>query len=65
MARILIIDDEAPTRDVLRQMLQRAEHEVQEAADGAIALELCRGAQFDLVITDILMPNKEGLETIS
>jgi CheY-like chemotaxis protein len=45
-------------------MLEREQHEVAEALDGMQALKLCRQQPFDLVITDILMPNKEGLETI-
>jgi CheY-like chemotaxis protein len=65
VARILVVDDEAQTREMLLQMLEREGHEVQVAEDGAVALDLCRQAQFDLVLTDILMPNKEGLETIT
>jgi DNA-binding response OmpR family regulator len=64
MARILIIDDEAPVRDILRQMLEREGHEVVDAPDGAIGLKLFYENPTDLIITDILMPEKEGIEII-
>lgn len=64
MARILVIDDEEPVRAMLREMLQRAGHEVTEAADGDAGLSAFRSQPPDLVITDILMPAKGGLVTI-
>lgn len=64
MAKVLIIDDEEQMRGVIRQMLERAGHEVLEAEDGGRGMEVFRGSAVDLVITDILMPEKEGLETI-
>ena len=64
MARILVIDDEPQVRRLIRQMLSRAGHEVAEAADGAEGLESIRVQAPDVIITDILMPNKEGIETI-
>src|SRR5688572_13777627 len=65
MPRILIIDDEQDTRLVLRESLEDADYQVQEAANGAEALKLCRVAPVDLVISDIFMPEKDGLEFIS
>lgn len=65
MARILIIDDEEPVRTMLRQMLERAGHEVVEASDGDEGLALYRSAPTDLIITDILMPKKGGLAAIA
>src|SRR5688572_12189200 len=64
MARILLIDDDEPFRGMLRMMLTQLGHEVREARDGkeGIASYVREGA--DLVITDIVMPEKEGLETI-
>jgi CheY-like chemotaxis protein len=56
MARILIIDDNAPTRDILRQALERAGHEVMEAPDGRIGLVHQRAMPAEVIITDILMP---------
>ena len=64
MARILIIDDEDQPRRMLQQVLIRAGYEVIEARDGNQGLQLFRASPTDLIITDILMPEKEGLETI-
>ena len=64
MARILVIDDEPQVRRLIRQMLARAGHEVVEAADGAEGLASVRTARPDVIVTDILMPNKEGIETV-
>ncbi|MBF0549975.1 MAG: response regulator [Deltaproteobacteria bacterium] len=64
MAHILIVDDDTQVRDMLRQMLEREGHQVSEAADGGKAIKCYREFPADLVITDILMPEKDGLETI-
>jgi CheY-like chemotaxis protein len=64
MARILVIDDEAPVRDMIRQILERAGYEVVDAADGREGMVRFREQPTDLVITDILMPEQEGIETI-
>ena len=64
MACILVIEDEHETRVALRQMLKRSGYEVLEASDGEAGLEVCSREPVNLVITDILMPGKEGLETI-
>jgi len=64
MARILIIEDDLGVRSMLRKVLEGAEHEVIEAGDGKKGLDLFRQKAVDLVITDIVMPEKEGLETI-
>lgn len=64
MARILIIDDEDQSRNMLSQALTRAGYEVSTARDGSEGIELFRTVMADLIITDILMPGKEGLETI-
>jgi CheY-like chemotaxis protein len=64
MARILIIDDDRQARNVLQQILTRTGYEVIEAPDGVEGVRLFRTTPSDLVITDILMPEKEGLETI-
>jgi CheY-like chemotaxis protein len=65
MARILIIDDEQPIRDLLRQMLQHAGYEVVSAANGRQGLRLFYEHPADLVITDILMPVMPGSRLIS
>jgi DNA-binding response OmpR family regulator len=62
---ILLIDDEIEVRATVSRLLQRAGYEVVTAANGAEALETARFVRADLIITDILMPGKEGLETIT
>src|SRR5437867_2025259 len=64
MARLLVIDDDPGMRDMLRATLVSAGHEVVVAANGKDAVGLVRAKPIDLVITDMLMPEKEGLETI-
>jgi CheY-like chemotaxis protein len=64
MAKILVIDDEPQVRALIQQILARVGHEVAEAADGEEGLAHMRARMPDLLITDILMPNKEGIETI-
>jgi len=64
MPRILLIDDNGPLRRTLEKVLQRNGYQVQVAADGGAALKLFVQQPFDLVITDLIMPGKEGLETI-
>jgi DNA-binding response OmpR family regulator len=64
MALILVVEDEQMLRTTLRAILQRAGHEVVEADDGAKAMEIFLVNRPDLVITDIIMPNREGVETI-
>lgn len=64
MANVLIIDDDSALRGTMKKILERAGHEVAEAEDGARGLELFRCGAFDLVITDLIMPEKEGIETI-
>lgn len=62
MATILVIDDQAPIRTLLRQALEGAGHQVLEASNGRAGLELYREEPADLVITDIDMPEMNGLE---
>ena len=64
MPRILVIDDDEQIRSLLRAILEREGYEVETAADGVQGLNFFRKDPADLVITDILMPEKEGLETI-
>jgi DNA-binding NtrC family response regulator len=64
MAHILIVDDDAQIREMLRQMLEDAGFEVTEAPDGKVAMKLYRESPSDLVLTDLIMPEQEGLETI-
>jgi DNA-binding NtrC family response regulator len=62
--RILVIDDELQVRKALRRMLEKDGYEVNEAPDGAVGLQLLQAQPFDVLITDIFMPEKEGIETI-
>lgn len=64
MQRILIIDDDHHILLMVKKMLERAGFEVDLASNGNEGLELFQKMQADLVITDIIMPEKEGLETI-
>ena len=64
MARILVIDDDEQLRRMLCMALRRAGYVVVEAGNGNEGLERFREAPTDLIITDLLMPEKEGLETI-
>ena len=64
MARILIIDDEELVRFTIRQILEAAGHDVGEAKNGAEGLTRFKTNPYELVITDIIMPEKEGIETI-
>jgi CheY-like chemotaxis protein len=64
MARILIIDDDAVMRHAMRASLERHGHQVAEAGDGKAGLAVYKENVFDLVITDIIMPGMEGLETV-
>jgi CheY-like chemotaxis protein len=61
---VLVIDDDRIVRDALRQVLQKAGYSVTCAADGVRGLAAFRENRPDLVITDIIMPEKEGIETI-
>lgn len=65
MLKVLVIDDEALVRATLRDMLEEAGCAVAEAADGNAGIALLETEQPDVIFTDILMPNKEGIETIN
>ncbi len=62
--RILVVDDDPAGRESIAIMLESAGFLVDQAEQGAAALRLLRAHEPDLVITDILMPQKEGIETI-
>jgi YesN/AraC family two-component response regulator len=61
---ILIVDDEEQMRLALRRMLEKEGYSVREAENGEKAIKIHREKQADLIITDIIMPDKEGLGTI-
>ena len=64
MTRILIIEDDNEVRDYLENVLSRAGYEVRSAANGQEGVEFFAQQATDLVITDIIMPEKDGIETI-
>jgi DNA-binding response OmpR family regulator len=64
MARILVIEDDPGMRDILEETLTPAGHEVWSAVNGKEGVALFHAHPADLVITDLLMPEQEGLETI-
>jgi DNA-binding response OmpR family regulator len=59
---VLVVDDDASIRQLLRLYLERDGHRVAEAADGAVALELATATRFDLVLLDVMLPGVDGLE---
>ena len=64
MSKILIVDDEAPIRALMRATLTMAGHQVEEAAGGEEALEKIKKKDFDLVVLDIMMPVTDGYEVL-
>jgi DNA-binding response OmpR family regulator len=64
VARVLVIDDEAPLRESVRAALVSAGYEVIEAADADSGLRLYREKTADLVVVDLFMPGRDGLEFI-
>jgi CheY-like chemotaxis protein len=64
MKTILIIEDDVEVREYLENVLARAGYQVQSAANGKLGVAKCADHTFDLVITDIIMPEKDGIETI-
>lgn len=61
---VLVIDDDEIVRHTVQQILQGENYDVVSAADGKKGMQLFRALQPDLVITDIIMPEQEGIETI-
>jgi CheY-like chemotaxis protein len=64
MANILLIDDDLQVRELLTIMLTHYKHSVVTAENGEEALKVFKSRRPDLIITDILMPKKDGIETI-
>lgn len=64
MATILIIDDEDAIRSIIRRVLEREGHTVHDAPNGGIGIQRARSELPDVVITDLIMPEREGIETI-
>jgi DNA-binding response OmpR family regulator len=64
MAKILVIDDEPSILLMIKKMLEKAGHDVDMALNGKEGMQIFENNKADLLITDIIMPEKEGLETI-
>lgn len=64
MARILVVDDDPTIRAIAQELLLGSGHELFEAADGDEALLIAARTPIDLIVLDMLMPNKDGIETI-
>jgi two-component system cell cycle response regulator CpdR len=64
MARILLIDDDVDFRTMLRRRLERAGYAVTEAGNGQEGLKQLNESSVDLVLTDIIMPDMEGVEAV-
>ena len=62
MTRILLVDDDSIVLYTLRQILEAAGYDVQPASGGAMGLEFYRAQPFDVVITDVIMPEMDGIE---
>ena len=63
--RLLVVDDNEMNRDMLSRRLRKKGHKVEVAENGALALEMIEGADFDLVLLDIMMPGIDGYEVLA
>ena len=63
-AKLLVVDDERQIRHMFRYLLEKEGYEVAEASDGEAALDLIRENHYDLIIMDLIMPKREGIETL-
>jgi CheY-like chemotaxis protein len=64
VATILVVDDDRAVRKVIREFLERDGHQVVEATDGAEAIEAYSADKIDLMVLDLLMPNRDGFEAL-
>jgi DNA-binding response OmpR family regulator len=64
MSHILVVDDEPQIRAMLCALLEQNGYQVSQAEDGEAAIKLANSTTVDLIILDLLMPGKEGLETL-
>jgi CheY-like chemotaxis protein len=64
MARIIVIDDQEPIRRIVRRALEQEGHEVLDASDGELGIQLLERQTADVVITDIFMPGQDGILTL-
>jgi len=64
MKRILLIDDNRPFRKMLKIGLEKADYEIEEASDGKIGCDLYFKGYYDLIIMDLFLPEKDGIQAI-
>ncbi len=64
MAKVLVVEDSAAVRLAVTEVIEQAGHTVSSAENGRVAIDLLRGETFDLIVTDVLMPEADGLEVI-
>ncbi len=64
MANILAVDDSASIRQMVTMTLKLAGHQVTEATDGVEGLSKAKGAKYDLILTDVNMPNMDGITLV-
>lgn len=60
MSKLLVVDDEARIRELIRKYAEFEGHTVEEAGDGMQAIEVCRKNNYDLIIMDVMMPELDG-----
>ncbi len=61
---LLVVEDDLEMRDLLKKVLEKEGYQVSTAEDGAVALSMLGGGAYDLVVTDMLMPVKDGLDLL-
>jgi len=64
MVKILVVDDEVSVRKMLRSMLKNEADEIIEADNGVTAKKICLESEIDLIVTDIVMPEKHGVDLV-
>jgi two-component system, response regulator, stage 0 sporulation protein F len=65
MAHILLVEDDDLVRDMLAQVLRKASHNVETASNGEEATKILKNSNPDIMVTDIIMPQKSGITLIS
>lgn len=64
MTRVLVVDDAAFMRSMLRRILEDEGYEIQEAPDGDVAIKKYKESKYDLITMDIVMPNVDGVTAV-
>ena len=62
MPKVLVVDDDAGSREIIRMALECEQYEVDEAENGRAGLELAAHSEFDILVTDIVMPEVDGIQ---